>query len=77
MSTEVATPETRRLVECSGLMVSAFQRADFDACIAAADCLEQEMADSKKLAGLYRELAQQYRINPPDQFDGGVTLTEK
>ena len=58
-------------------MVTAFQRAQFDDCIAAADCLEKEMAQSKKLAAVYRELAQQYRVNPPGEFDGGVTLTEK
>ena len=37
----------------------------------------REIATSKKLAALYRDLAQQYLVTPPENFDGGVTLTEK
>jgi CHASE2 domain-containing sensor protein/class 3 adenylate cyclase len=74
---DAATPETRRIVQCTESMVSAYQQADFKACVAAADCLEKEMATSKKLAHIYRELAEEYLAHPPEQFDGSVTLTEK
>jgi class 3 adenylate cyclase/CHASE2 domain-containing sensor protein len=75
--TEASTPEAQRKLECTRHMVSSFQSAKFDACVAAADCLEREIAQSKKLAGLYRELSREYQANPPEDFDGSITLTEK
>jgi adenylate cyclase len=74
---DAITPEIRRIVECTESMVSAYQRAEFNACVAAADSLDREITKSKKLAHLYRDLAQQYLLKPPDEFDGTVTLTEK
>jgi class 3 adenylate cyclase/CHASE2 domain-containing sensor protein len=73
---EEATPELRKLAECTETMVRAYQRGEFAACLAAIDELEQWRGASK-LNTLYRKLANDNLSNPPKEFDGQVVLDSK
>lgn len=73
--TEDATDEDRKLVQMSSLMFDAYCQRDFEQCIEASKALEDHFGESK-LARLYRHLAEQYEVLPPNEGFGGEIVLE-
>jgi adenylate cyclase len=73
---EEATEAQRELAELSKEMVDAYLAGEFVKCGAAVERLEAKSGQTK-LTQLYRVLAAEYAVNPPDDFDGVITLKEK
>jgi adenylate cyclase len=72
-----ATDRHKLLAEGSSEIVRRFIAREFDACIRAAQKLE-EVCGSSKFSQLYLRLAREYLIAPPaDGFDGTITLSDK
>jgi adenylate cyclase len=74
--TASATDEQRQLVAATAEMIDHFASSRFTECIAAADGLDQRFGPSK-LAQLYRDACNRCLTDPPQEFCGQITLTEK
>jgi class 3 adenylate cyclase/CHASE2 domain-containing sensor protein len=72
-----ATDRHKLLADISTQIVTHFVSSQFDACIKAAQQLE-ERCGSTKFTQLYLRLAREYLIAPPGEgFDGTITLSDK
>ena len=71
-----ATDDQKQLTDLTIAMVEPYLVGDFEACIAAANKMEQALG-SVKLATLYRGLSEEYKLNLPDSFDGQIVLSSK
>lgn len=71
-----ATEEQRQLAAATAEMVDHFAASRFAECIAAAESLDQRFGPSK-LTRLYRDTSNRYIADPPKDFRGEITLTEK
>jgi class 3 adenylate cyclase/CHASE2 domain-containing sensor protein len=70
--------ETEKMtVELTKAMVGAFQAQRLEACVKAATALDQHAGGATKLTTVYRELCGKYLAEPPEHWDGTISLTEK
>jgi CHASE2 domain-containing sensor protein/class 3 adenylate cyclase len=71
-----ATDEQRQLAAATVEMVKHYAEGRFAECVAAADAMDQRFGPSK-LTKLYRDTCNRYIADPPKDFRGEITLTEK
>lgn len=72
-----ATEEEKMTVELTKAMVGAFQAQRLEACLKAAAALDEHAGGATKLTTVYRELCEKHLAEPPERWDGTISLTEK
>jgi hypothetical protein len=74
---EQATESERSIAALSTATVESYRRAEFTACLQAADELETRFG-STKFGKLYIALCKRYMEGPPEgAFDATISLTDK
>ena len=58
-------------------MVDAYQAQRLEACLYAIDAMDAWTGGPTKLTALYRSLCEKYLTEPPEAWDGTISLTEK
>jgi class 3 adenylate cyclase/CHASE2 domain-containing sensor protein len=72
-----ASDAQKKMADCSTQIVENFRTTKFQACIDAAESMEQ-LFGSSKFTQLYLHLSREYLNEPPDdQFNGLIVLAEK
>jgi adenylate cyclase len=72
-----ATDAQKKMVELTKAMVEAYQAQRLAACVDAVVALNQHAGGVSKLTMIYRDLCEKYIAEPPEHWDGTISLTEK